>query len=761
MQDSKSLSTQILIHISQQLNTSLKSLVATIALLDEGGTVPFIARYRKEATGNLDEVQIRSIQEKLEYFRELEDRRQTVLQSIEEQGKLTPELKARIDGTLEKNELEDLYLPYKPKRRTKASIAREKGLEPLAKFLWDQAPGGQPLEALAATFVNVEKGVASPEEALEGARHIIAEWISENAEFRKAIRQMMMKDGVVMSRAIEGVDDQEGKYKMYVAYSEPAARIPSHRMLAIRRGAKEGILAFEIELDPVQPLAHLKSHVVKGPGECAPHLVEAIEDGYGRLLNPSIQTEVRLELKERSEEEAIRVFKENLENLLLQPPAGLLPVLAIDPGIRTGCKLAVIDDTGKYLENGVIYPFEPKNDIAGSIRTLNAILERHHVKAIAIGNGTASRETAGFVQDYLRQSGRTDIFAVVVNESGASIYSASDIARQEFPELDLTVRGAISIGRRLQDPLAELVKIDPKSIGVGQYQHDVDQKKLKLGLESTVESAVNRVGVDLNTASWALLRYVAGITERTAQKVVAYRNENGRFRSRVQLKAVPGFGPKTFEQAAGFLRIRGGENPLDMTAVHPESYAVVEKIAASLGVAVPELIGKPELIEKVKIEGFQTESVGLYTLNDIRDELRKPGRDPRDKFVAPHFREDVREIADLKPGMVVEGVVTNVTKFGAFVDVGVHQDGLVHISELSNRYIKDPNEAVKVGQIVKVQVLSSDPKAKRIALSIKALETAQGGRQQPPQGLRQEPQKPKGPSLDEQLTQLSNRFRSR
>jgi len=535
-------------------------------------------------------------------------------------------------------------------------------------------------------------------------------------------------------------------------------------MLAIRRGTKEGVLSFEIELDPVQPLAHLKNAIVKGPGECAAHLVEAIEDSYSRLLNPSIQTEVRLELKERSDEEAIRVFKENLDNLLLAPPAGMLPVLAVDPGIRTGCKVAVIDDTGKYLENAVIYPFEPKNDVAGTIRTLSALLDRHHIRAIAVGNGTASRETVGLVQDFVRQSGRKEVFVVAVNESGASVYSASDIARQEFPDLDLTVRGAISIGRRLQDPLAELVKIDPKSIGVGQYQHDVDQKKLKQGLESTVESAVNRVGVDLNTASWALLRYVAGINERTAQKIVEYRNQNGRFRSRVQLTAVPGFGPKTFEQAAGFLRIRGGDNPLDMTAVHPESYAVVEKIAASLGVTVPELIARPELIEKVKIEGFQTESVGLYTLGDIREELRKPGRDPREKFVAPQWREDVREIADLKPGMVLEGVVTNVTNFGAFVDVGVHQDGLVHVSELSHRFIKDPNEAVKAGQIVKVQVLSADAKAKRIALSIKALEAAPAVRvkgQPQQQQRRPEPAKANKPTLEEQLAQLSNKFRTR
>src|SRR5579872_469249 len=590
----KALSAHVLLHISQQLNISLKSLVATIALLDEGGTVPFIARYRKEATGNLDEVQIRDTQEKLEYFRELEDRRETVLASIGEQGKLTPELQARIEAAMEKTELEDLYLPYKPKRRTKASIARDKGLEPLAQFLWDQQ-GGMPLADFAATFVSAEKGVESAKDALEGARHIIAEWVSENAEFRKAVRAMMMEDGRVVSRAIEGVADPEGKFQMYAQYSEPASKIPSHRMLAIRRGAKEGILTFEIELEKEKALAWLNAHVKKASGDWTPHLEEAIEDSYERLLNPSIQTEVRLELKDRSDEEAIKVFRENLENLLLSPPAGMLTVLALDPGIRTGCKIAVVDDTGKFLENAVIYPFEPKNDLAGSVKTLASLIARHNVQAIAIGNGTASRETEGLVKDFLRQANLAKIFSVSVSESGASVYSASEIARQEFPDIDLTVRGAISIARRLQDPLSELVKVDPKSIGVGQYQHDVDQRQLQASLESVIESCVNRVGVDLNTASWALLRYVAGITERTALKIVEYRNEHGAFRSRVQLNAVSGFGPKTFEQAAGFLRIRGGDNPLDMTAVHPESYGVVEKIAASLGVTVSELIARPEL----------------------------------------------------------------------------------------------------------------------------------------------------------------------
>jgi uncharacterized protein len=758
MAQPKTLPIHILVHISKLLELPVKALTAVIGLLDEDATVPFIARYRKEATGNLDEVQIRAIQEKLEYFRELEDRRATVLASIQEQCKLTPELQTRIEAALEKTELEDLYLPYKPKRRTKASIAREKGLEPLAQYLWDQKPNGMTLDTFAATFVNEALGVSSPADALEGARHIIAEWISENAEFRKAVRGMMSDEGVVASRAIEGAEDPEGKFRTYYEYSEPVKKIPSHRMLAIRRGANEGVLAFEIALAPEKPLAWLRSRVIRDAGEWTTHLETAIADSYVRLLNPSIQTEVRLELKERSDEEAIRVFRENLENLLLAPPAGMLSVLAIDPGIRTGCKLAVVDDTGKFLENAVIYPFEPRNDLVGSVKTLASLVARHNVHAIAIGNGTASRETAAFVQDFLRQANLTNIFSVTVSESGASVYSASELARQEFPALDLTVRGAISIARRLQDPLSELVKVDPKAIGVGQYQHDVDQKRLKQSLEATVESCVNRVGVDLNTASWALLRYVAGINERTALKIVEYRNEHGKFRSRFQLKAVSGFGPKTFEQSAGFLRIRSGDNPLDMTSVHPESYPVVERIAASLKVSVNELIGQPGLIEKVKLEGFATESVGMYTLGDIREELRKPGRDPREQFVAPKWRDDVKDIADLKPGMTLEGIVTNVTRFGAFVDVGVHQDGLVHVSELANRFIKDAGEVVKVGQIVKVQVLSADAKAKRIALSMKALDRTAA---EPKRKPAPPPQEQKKPALADQLSALSNKFRVR
>ena len=755
----KALSPAILIHIAQSFGVTLKSLVTTIELLDDGGTVPFIARYRKEVTGNLDEVQIRDIQEKLEYFRELEDRRETILASIEEQGKLTPELKSKIEAALEKNELEDLYLPFKPKRRTKASIARDRGLEPLAQFLWDQKAGDKPLDELAATFVTGE--VPDTAAALEGARHIIAEWVSENAEFRKALRGMMTDHGIVRSRAAADKADPEGKFKMYADYAEPVAKIPSHRMLAIRRGAKEGFLHFEIELERDRPLVYLKNRVIREQGEWVTHLEQAAEDSYDRLLNPSIQTEVRLDLKDRSDEEAIRVFRENFQNLLLSPPAGQLRVLGVDPGIRTGCKLAVVDDTGKFLGHSVMYPLEPRNDIVGAARVLSELIRTHGVRAVAIGNGTGSREVAAFIQDFVRQAQLKDVFVVTVSEAGASVYSASDVARLEFPDLDLTVRGAISIARRLQDPLAELVKIDPKSIGVGQYQHDVDQRKLKQSLGGTIESCVNRVGVDLNTASFSLLKYVAGISERVAQKIVEFRNESGRFRSRVQLTAVAGLGPKTFEQAAGFLRIRDGENPLDMTAVHPESYPVVEKIAASLQVSVQDLISRPELIEKVKLEDFQQEA-GAYTLADIREELRKPGRDPRDQFVAPRWREDVKEIADIQPGMILEGAVTNVTNFGAFVDIGVHQDGLVHVSELSARYIKDPHEAVKVGQIVKVKVLSADLKSKRIALSIKALQTPSSSGKPKEKVRRPEPAKqPAKPPLEQQLAALSAKFRSR
>jgi uncharacterized protein len=754
MSDAQSLSSEILLHVGQTLNLPLRGLVAVIELLDGGGTVPFIARYRKEATGNLDEVQIRDIEEKLAYFRELADRRATILSSIAEQGKLTDELKTKIEATLDKSELEDLYLPYKPRRRTKATIAREKGLEPLAQYLWAQQPGPDTLETLAPQFVNAELGVTAVDEALEGARHIIAEWISEDAILRKALRQLMFDEGVVISRkAIDAKDEQE-KFKMYYEYKEPARTIPSHRMLAIRRGESENVLYFLIELETPRVISLIQSHVHSQQGDWTSQLELALEDAWQRLLNSSIQAEIRFELKQRSDTEAIQVFRDNLHHLLLAPPAGPISVLGIDPGLRTGCKIAVVDETGKLLAHDVIYPHTSKHGVAEAGQKIEALLRQHNVRAIAIGNGTASRETDAFVRDFLREKALHDIFSVTVSESGASVYSASEIARQEFPDLDLTVRGAISIARRLQDPLSELVKVDPKSIGVGQYQHDVDQRHLHESLENAIESCVNRVGVDLNTSSWTLLRYVAGVTERTAINIVTHRNQNGRFRSRAELLDVPGIGPKTFEQAAGFLRIRNGVNPLDMTAVHPESYPVVEQIAQSLQTPIDEIIRNPQLLKNVDRNQL---SAGTFTLNDILDELRKPGRDPRDKFVAPSFHEGVKEVSDVRTGMVLEGVVTNVTKFGAFVDIGVHQDGLVHISELSNRFIKEPSEAVKAGQIVKVKVLSADAKTKRIALSMKALMEPVAAR---PVQKPKQPSRPQ-PTLDEKLAALSTKWKVR
>ena len=755
MIEQKTLAPEMLLHLAQTVNVPLRGAVAVIELINEGSTVPFIARYRKEQTGNLDEVQIRDIADQLSSLCELVERRETILASISEQGKLTDELKAKITGTFDKSELEDLYLPYKPKRRTKAMIAREKGLEPLAQYLWEQQTQAQPLTTLAETFVDAEKGVNTVDEALEGARHIIAEMISEDAELRKALRQMVFDEGIVTSRkALNAVDEQD-KFKMYYEYREPVKTIPSHRMLAIRRGESEKVLYFLIESDPLRALAILRSRMLRGSGDWTPQLELAIDDAWSRLLNSSIQTEIRLELKQRSDTGAIQVFRDNLYNLLLSPPAGPIVVLGIDPGLRTGCKIAVVDETGKVLGHDVIYPHQPKNDIQGAGRVIERLLKEYTVRAIAIGNGTASRETDSFVRNYLRERQLDGVFTVTVSESGASVYSASDIARQEFPDLDLTVRGAISIARRLQDPLSELVKVDPKAIGVGQYQHDVDQRHLQQSLAAVVESCVNRVGVDLNTSSWTLLRFVAGITERTALNIVTFRNENGRFRSREQLRQVPGIGPKTFEQAAGFLRIRDGENPLDLTAVHPESYQIVEQIAQSLKVPVQDLIKNPQLLEKVDRNRLEA---GSYTLNDILEELRRPGRDPREKFVAPDFHEQVREISDVQPNMVLEGIVTNVTQFGAFVDIGVHQDGLVHISELSNRYIKDPSEAVKAGQIVKVKVLSVDSKTKRIALSIKALqETAQKSPNRPDRPAKPA-QKPKT-TMGDKLAALGDKWR--
>jgi uncharacterized protein len=754
MAETNPLTPHLLSHISLLLNLPLAGVRSVMLLLDDGSTVPFIARYRKEATGNLDEVQIRDIAEKISYFRELVDRKETVLASIAEQGKLTAELRARIAMVLDRRELEDLYLPYKPKRRTKATIAREKGLEPLADYIWGQSPGPLDLLALAQSLIDPAKEVATIDEAFEGARHIVAERISEDAMVRKECRALLFDEGAIVSRkAMDAKDDAE-KFKMYYDYREPVKTIPSHRMLAIRRGETENILYWLIELDESRVLGRIRAHIIRSEGDWTPHLNLAIDDCWKRLLNSSIQGEIRLELKQRSDTAAIDVFRENLQHLLLAPPAGPIGVLGIDPGLRTGCKLAVVDETGKFLGEDVIYPHTGKTREAND--KLDAIMKKHNVRAIAIGNGTASRETDSFVRELLQEKGLTQVFRVTVSEAGASVYSASEVARQEFPNLDLTVRGAISIARRLQDPLSELVKVDPKSIGVGQYQHDVDQRQLQQSLEATIESCVNRVGVDLNTASWTLLRYVAGISERIALNIVSFRDQNGRFRSRAQLHEVSGVGPKTFEQAAGFLRVRDGEQPLDSTAVHPESYALVEQIARSLARPVQEIIRNPQLLAGVDKARFDA---GSFTLGDILEELKKPGRDPRDKFVAAAFNDAVRELTDLQPGMVLEGVVTNVTKFGAFIDIGVHQDGLVHISEIANHFIKEPAEVLKAGQVVKVKVLSADMKTKRIALSIKALQSTT-----PAKGKTQAPkQKASGPtavpSMSDKLATLSSKWR--
>ncbi len=708
----------ILERISKEAAAPVPRVETTIRLLEEGATVPFIARYRKEVTGNLDEVKIRDIDEARLYYSDLEARRETVLHSIEKQGKLTEELKAQILACYSKHELEDLYLPYRPRRKTKAGAALERGLEPLANYLWDQT-GEQPAGEFAQQFINLEKTVLTVESAIEGALHIIAERIAENAEFRKQLRDLMLSEGTVRSTVAEGKEGEKTKYEMYYKFQETVSKIPSHRMLAIRRGSREGILNFTIEIDNEKFLVNLVAKVVRQPSHFAPLLEIAVRDAYERLLLPSIQNEVRALLRERAESDAIEVFEDNLRTLLLAAPAGQIGVIGIDPGQRTGCKVAVVDDTGKFLENATIHPTEPKKDLEGAEKTLLDLIQKYNIRGIAIGNGTASRETDSFVRSMVAKHS-LDLFVVVVSESGASVYSASKRAREEFPKLDVTVRGAISIARRLQDPLAELVKTEPKSIGVGQYQHDVDQKKLKSSLAAAVESCVNRVGVDLNSASTDLLKYVSGIGDKLANNIVGYRDQHGVFKSRTQLHEIEGFGGKTFEQAAGFLRIKGGDNPLDRTAVHPESYPLAERMAASLGISISELIENPAQIHAVDFKTFENEA-GKYTVSDIREELLKPGRDPRDKFVVPKFHEEVKDIADLKEGMELEGSVTNVTNFGAFVDLGVHQDGLVHISELSHKYVQDARQAVKVGEIVKVKVIGFDPTMKRISLSMKAM----------------------------------------
>lgn len=701
--------------IAGELNLKPKQVQATAMLLEEGATVPFIARYRKEATGSLDEVAITTIRDRLSQLHELDKRREAIMKALEEQGKLTDELKEKIHAAETLAILEDIYLPYRPKRRTRATIAKEKGLEPLAKLIFEQKNIDPTAEA--AAFVNAEKGVESAEDALAGARDIIAEWVNEDQETRGKMRELYLTEGVFKSKVIPGKEEEGIKYKDYFDWEEPVPKAPSHRILAMRRGAKEGFLSLHVSPPEDKSLSLMEGRFVKGNGLASQQVRLAVHDSYKRLLSLSMETEIRLTTKERADEEAIRVFTENLRQLLLAPPLGQKNILALDPGFRTGCKVVCLDKQGKLLHTDVIYPHQSsKESIAESASKIVDLCNRFKIEAIAIGNGTAGRETESFVRSLDIPK---NTILVMVNESGASIYSASEAAREEFPEYDLTVRGSVSIGRRLMDPLAELVKIDPKSIGVGQYQHDVDQNALKKSLDDVVISCVNMVGVDVNTASKQLLTYVSGLGPQLAENIVKFRNEHGPFRSREELKKVPRLGPNTFELAAGFLRIPNGENPLDGSAVHPESYPIVNTMANDLKCAVIDLMRNESFRKKISLTQYITDKVGLPTLNDIVAELSKPGRDPREKFETFAFAEGIEKAEDLKPGMSLPGIVTNITAFGAFVDIGVHQDGLVHISELADKFVKNPHDAVKVHQKVLVTVLDVDLKRRRISLSMK------------------------------------------
>jgi len=711
--------------IAAELSIAEKQVSATAALLDEGATVPFISRYRKEATGTLDEVQVTAIRDRLLQLRELDKRREAILKSLTEMGKLTPELEKQINAAETMVALEDIYLPYRPKRKTRATAAKEKGLQPLADTLFTQ--NRIDVEAEVAKYIDEGKGVASIEEALAGARDIIAEQVSENAEARTKIRNLFVEKGNFEAKVITGKEQEGIKYKDYFDWTEPVKSAPSHRILAMRRGEKEEILWLDIKPQEEEVIAALENLFVKGNNAASAQVQQAITDGYKRLLKPSMETEVRLLTKKKADEEAIRVFAENARQLLLGAPLGQKRVMAIDPGFRTGCKVACLDEQGKLLEDTAIYPHTGAGQALQAEKTTKFLFEKHKIEAIAIGNGTAGRETEVFIRN-LNLPGAV---IVMVNESGASIYSASEVARDEFPDKDITVRGAVSIGRRLMDPLAELVKIDPKSIGVGQYQHDVDQNKLQTSLDDTVINCVNAVGVELNTASKQILAYVSGLGPQLAQNIVDYRNANGAFKQREQLKKVPRLGDKAFEQAAGFLRIHHAENPLDTSAVHPERYELVKQIAKDAGCTIKDLMSDDKLRKSIPLQKYTSETVGLPTLNDIMAELAKPGRDPREQFETFSFTEGVNAIGDLKIGMKLPGIVTNITNFGAFVDIGVHQDGLVHLSQISNRYIKDPNEVLKVAQKVLVTVTEVDAARKRISLTMKDNEKREAVVQKP------------------------------
>ncbi|MDM5095350.1 Tex family protein [Aeromonas rivipollensis] len=714
--------------IAGELNARPEQVQAAVRLLDEGSTVPFIARYRKEVTGGLDDSQLRTLESRLGYLRELEDRRQVILRSIEEQGKLTPELARELNGADSKTRLEDLYLPYKPKRRTKGQMAIEAGLEPLANLLLTD-PMKDPEQA-AAAFLNSDHGIADSKAALDGARYILMERFAEQADLLEKLRDYLWQNATLRARVVAGKEQEGAKFKDYFEHDEPLHKAPSHRVLAMLRGRNEGILNLALvtgddeSASPCEGIIahHLKLNLQSRPAD--KWLQGVVSWTWKIKLSLQMETELIGRIRESAEDEAIKVFAMNLKDLLMAAPAGMRCTMGLDPGIRTGVKVAVVDATGKLVDHATIYPFEPKRQIDQSLKTLSELCQKHKVELISIGNGTASRETDRLVSDLFERYPLARAQKIVVSEAGASVYSASELASQEFPDLDVSIRGAVSIARRLQDPLAELVKIDPKSIGVGQYQHDVGQSQLARRLDAVVEDCVNAVGVDVNTASVALLNRVSGLSQTLAQNIVAYRDENGAFKSRQQLLKVSRLGPKAFEQCAGFLRIRGGNNPLDGSAVHPESYPVVERILAQLEQTVDSLLGNSSLLRSLKPADYTDEQFGVPTVTDIIGELDKPGRDPRPEFKTATFRDGVEKVSDLVPEMVLEGVVTNVTNFGAFVDIGVHQDGLVHISSLTDRFVKDPREVVKAGDIVRVKVLEVDAPRKRISLTMRLDEKA-------------------------------------
>ncbi len=701
--------------IAKEQNLDINQVQAVTSLLAEGSTIPFIARYRKEATGSLDEVAVTAVRDRLNQLNELSDRKETVLKSLKKHGHLTDELQGKVLSAQSMAVLEDIYLPYKPKRRTKAVIAKEKGLEPLALMIFEQK--GMNPEKEAESYIDPEKGVESIEDALAGARDIIAEIINENDKARAMLRNLFFSKAVIKSRVASGMEEKGAKFRDYFDWDEPVAGVPSHRMLAMRRGEKEDFLNLDILPEEEDATAILENLFVKGEMEDSAQVKLAEKDCYKRLLSRSMETETRIHAKEKADTKAIKVFAENLRQLLLSSPLGAKRVMGIDPGFRTGCKVVCLDRQGKLLHYDTVYPHMSEKKALAEKDRIKSLCEKFEIEAIAVGNGTAGRETEAFIRTIPFSR---PVQVIMVNESGASIYSASKVAREEFPDHDLTVRGAVSIGRRLMDPLAELVKIDPKSIGVGQYQHDVEQKALKQALDDVVMSCVNGVGVDLNRASSQLLSYVSGLSAATAKNIVAYREENGPFLSRKQISDVPRLGPKAFEQSAGFLRISGGENPLDASAVHPESYHIVDAMSKNLGATVVDIMKNSDIRDQIDVSKYVTDSVGIPTLNDILDELAKPGRDPRDKFEEFSFADGIEKIEDLRSGMKIPGIVTNITAFGAFVDIGVHQDGLVHISQMADRFVKNPADIVKVQQKIKVTVLEVDLDRNRISLSMKS-----------------------------------------